>query len=91
MVAKECDVTLSSTILLNFSRGEEATDEEMRIIFFGVSGLQELSCTGGEDLCLDHNLPRTQLRCDRPFNHFQSRRQCVQGAEHEILYVTKRL
>ena len=75
----------------NFSRGEEVTDEKRAYHFFGVSELQLLGWAGGEDLCLDQNLPRTRTRRDQPFNHFQSRRQCVLGAGRGILYVAKRL
>ena len=54
---------------------------------FGVS----LQCAKGANLCLDQNLPRKSTRPDWPFHHFQSRRQCLLGAGHEILYVAKRL
>ena len=77
--------------MLNFSSGEEATDEKNAYHSFGVSGLQELGCAGGEDLCLNQNLPRMRLRRDCCFNHFRSHRQCVLGAGHEILCVAKRL
>ena len=72
--------------MLNFRSGEEATNEKNAYHFFDVSG-----CAGGEDLCLDQNLPRTRLQFDWPLNYFQSRRQCVLDAGHEILFVAKRL
>ena len=50
-----------------------------------------MGCAGGEDLCLDQNLPRTRQRRDWPFSHVQSHRQCVLGAGHEIPYAAKRL
>ena len=66
--------------MLKFSNGEGA------IIFFGV----RITIIG---LCRRGGLvprPKPAQNTNWPFNHFQSRHQCVLGAGHEIPHVAKR-
>ena len=69
--------------MLNFSGGEEATDEKMRIVFLVCHSYNNWVVQARRRICA------STKTCDWPFNHFQSRRQCVLGAGHEILYVAK--